>query len=47
MIEIQNLDEDDLLELYAKIQEHIQYLQSNIIDTTIEENESEETLDEQ
>ncbi len=48
ILEIQNLSEDDLLELYTKIQEHIKYLQDSIIDTSIEEeNESEEILDEQ
>ena len=29
--EIQDLDDESLLELYKKIQEHIQYLNSSII----------------
>lgn len=38
--EIQNLDDASLLELYQKIQEHIQYLKSSII--IVEEDESDE-----
>ena len=33
ILEIQNLNDDDLLTVYDKIVEHIQYLQSNIINT--------------
>jgi hypothetical protein len=35
--EIQNLGDDELLEVYQLLVDHIQYLNSNIIDTTIDE----------
>ena len=37
ILEIRNLNDDDLLTVYDKVTEHIQYLQNSIIDTTVEE----------
>ena len=36
VLEIQNLSEDDLLELFQMLNDHIQYLNSNLIDNTVE-----------
>ena len=41
IFEIQNLNEDDLLSLEKMVEEHIQYLESSIIDNTIVESEGE------
>lgn len=35
--EIQNLNDDDILSVYQMVVDHIQYLNNNIIDTTVEE----------
>jgi len=37
VLEIHNLDDDDLLAVYKMVEEHIQYLNQSIIDTTIDE----------
>ena len=40
--EIQKLDNDSLIELYEQIKEHIQYLESNLVDTSLEEGDDED-----
>lgn len=40
--EIKGLDDKTLVELYKRVAEHIQYLNSSIIDLSVEEEEDEE-----
>ena len=47
IVEIQNLNDDGLLELYDKIVGHIEYLKGSILDTTIIPESEEESVDEQ
>ncbi len=44
--EIKNLSDDDLIALYSNVKEHIGYLQSSLIDTSVDI-EGGETEDEQ
>lgn len=46
ILEIKNLDDDNLLELYDMVQNHIQYLESAIISEDEDVQESEGTADE-
>jgi hypothetical protein len=34
--EIKNLSDDDLIALYSNVKEHIGYLQSSLIDTSVD-----------
>ena len=37
ILEIHNLDDDDLLSIYQMLVDHIQYLNSSIVEATVEE----------